>query len=141
MGLVARKLDADAGRILYDDGRGGGDRDVTRASMDALARAGLVKTNQIVQDFDTLTIRESLSLALTAPRAERFWNVLGPRRPDPVLEAEIDGLLSRFSFSRGRTATRARRGRRKLLDNPALPPRCARACSRWTSRPPGCPTT
>ena len=115
MGLVTRKLEADEGRILYDDGRGGGERDIRGMSMDAVARLGLVKTNQVVQDFETLTIRDSLRLALARPSRERVWTVFARRRPDPAAEAEIDALLGRFSFSQpdGHALSA---GEKKLLD-------------------------
>ena len=115
MGLVTRRIDANEGRVLYDDGRGGGERNLAGMGMDAVARAGLVKTNQVVQDFAALTIRDSLRLALAGPSGERLWNVFAPRRADPGVEAEIEEHLARFAFSQpdGHALSA---GEKKLLD-------------------------
>ncbi|MDZ5697449.1 ABC transporter ATP-binding protein [Chelativorans sp. M5D2P16] len=113
MGLITRKLTADAGRLIYRPGDT--DIDLGSMSMDMVARAGLVKTNQVIQDFESLSIRDSLRLSLALPEWERFWTVFARRRNDERIEAEIDEILTHFPFANpGGKALSA--GEKKLLD-------------------------
>ncbi len=113
MGLITRKLTADAGTLTYRPD--GTEIDLRAMSMDQAARAGLVKTNQVIQDFETLSIRDSLRLALARPEREQFWTVLTRRRNRDAAEAEIDEILSHFPFENPNGDARSA-GEKKLLD-------------------------
>ena len=113
MGLITRKLTADSGAITY--WRDGEPIDVMRMGMDAVVRAGLVKTNQVIQDFDSLSIRDSLRLSLTPPRYESMWGVLRGRALPDAVEREVDDYLRLFRFQKpdGHALSA---GEKKLLD-------------------------
>ena len=63
MNLVTQKLRLDAGTVHYSP-NGDGSINITGMSVDRVARLGVVKTNQVIRDFDGLTIRDSLLLSL-----------------------------------------------------------------------------
>lgn len=113
MGLITRKLTADRGTLRYRPE--GTDIDLARMSTDQVARAGLVKTNQVIQDFESLSIRDSLRLASASPKRERFWTVLTARRDSDAVEAEINTLLGHFPFENLNGKARSA-GEKKLLD-------------------------
>src|SRR5688572_16389264 len=60
----------DSGTIVYHGPQGS--VNIGRLPTHRIARAGVVKSNQVIQDFETLTIRDSLLLAVAAPHEERF---------------------------------------------------------------------
>ena len=64
MKLITHVGSPDRGRIEYHSP--GGTVVLTKHSPDAIARMGVVKTNQVIQDFESLTIRESLLLSLAS---------------------------------------------------------------------------
>ena len=73
MKLITHVVSPDRGRIEYHSP--GGTVVLTKHSPDAIARMGVVKTNQVIQDFESLTIRESLLLSLAGAEQEKFWKV------------------------------------------------------------------
>jgi len=52
--LISHKLKMDTGQILYYPKDS--EIDISRKSFDEIARLGMVRTNQIIQDFQSLTI-------------------------------------------------------------------------------------
>jgi len=80
-----------------------------------VARLGLIKTNQRIQNIDSLTIRDSLRMAATPPERQDWRSVLRLPEPDDALEAEIDTLLARFPFS-DKDGYANSGGEKKLLD-------------------------
>lgn len=113
MGLITSTLQMDTGRILYFPQ--GEPIDISVMSLDTIARMGLVKTNQIIQDFDSLTIRESLLFSLTKPSYEQFWSVFSSGGLEDEAQAEIDFYLDYFQFQdvNGHALSA---GEKKLLD-------------------------
>jgi ABC-type branched-subunit amino acid transport system ATPase component len=67
----------DAGRVVFEG------RDVTRASLAARGRAGLMRSFQHARTFGSLTVREALQLAAESPRARAAAPATGG--PDAVL--------------------------------------------------------
>jgi ABC-type branched-subunit amino acid transport system ATPase component len=68
----------------------------------------------VIQDFETLTIRDSLLLAAASHRDEQFWR-LGRTRADAEVQGKIEGYLEYFQFENpDRHALSA--GEKKLLD-------------------------
>jgi ABC-type branched-subunit amino acid transport system ATPase component len=113
MGLITRKISADTGSILYRPHDAS--IELARMSFDAVARFGLVKTNQIIQDFDSLSIRDSLRLSLTPSYLESPWRVFGSNDLPDELEAEIAWYLEHFAFQNLRGSALSA-GEKKLLD-------------------------
>jgi ABC-type branched-subunit amino acid transport system ATPase component len=113
MGLLTRRIAATTGTISLEDG------DVTHPlnpiRSHQVANLGLVKTNQRIQGFPSLTIRDSLRLAATSPGAESYRGVLTDAQSDDAIEAEIDDYLSRFSFADPDGYAKSG-GEKKLLD-------------------------
>lgn len=113
MGLITSTLQMDTGQILYYPN--GNAVDISTMSLDTIARMGLVKTNQIIQDFDSLTIKESLLFSLTQPRFEQFWNIFSEHRLEEEAQAEIDFYLDYFQFQNVEGHALSA-GEKKLLD-------------------------
>tara|TARA_Y100001934_G_C12121865_1_gene663552 strand:+ start:147 stop:896 length:750 start_codon:yes stop_codon:yes gene_type:complete len=87
--LLCGELDADSGRVMLDGA------DITRASPDTRARAGLARSFQRNNLFTELTVRENLVIACTLQQGIGHigWNLL--RRYDSVateVEASIEQL-------------------------------------------------
>ena len=74
----------DRGRILFEG------REITRMPMDARFRAGLARTFQIPGPYPSLTVRESVRVAMLAGRPGRSAERGGER-----LEEELEAVLVR----------------------------------------------
>ena len=74
----------DRGRILFDG------REITRMPMDARFRAGLARTFQIPGPYPSLTVLESVRVAMLAGRPGR-----GAERGETRLEKELEAVLVR----------------------------------------------
>lgn len=113
LGLLTRRLAATSGSVTFeiDDEA----HDLMTLRSDQVARLGLVKSNQRIQGFDSLSIRDSLRLAATAPERETWKSAWRQDRGDPALEDEIDALLSAFPFSDPAGFAKSG-GEKKLLD-------------------------
>ena len=75
----------------------------------------MVRTNQIIQDFDSLSIRDSLLLSLATARHERFWAIFSENKLRKAAEEEIEEYLDYFHFENpdGHALSA---GEKKLLD-------------------------
>ena len=113
MSLITQKVKKDQGDILYYPNDYA--VDLSNKRLDQVARMGLVRTNQIIQDFDSLSIKDSLLLSLGTPRYERFFNLFGEKSLRREAEAEIDGYLDYFHFE-DPTGHALSAGEKKLLD-------------------------
>jgi len=94
--LISHKLKMDQGQILYYSN--GDEIDISRKTFDSIARLGMVRTNQIIQDFDSLSIRDSMLLSLATPRHERFYSIFSENKLRKAAEAEIEEYLDYFHF-------------------------------------------
>ena len=111
--LITHKLKMDHGQILYYPNGNG--MDISKKSFDEIARLGMVRTNQIIQDFQSLSIRDSLLLSLATPKYERFYNIFSEKKLRKVTEQEIEKYLDYFHFENpdGHALSA---GEKKLLD-------------------------
>ena len=82
---------------------------------DRMARHGVVKSNQVIMDFDKLTIWDSLLLAVTEGRYEQPHRILSERTVFERHEAEIRHHLDYFGFTEP-TGFAMSAGDKKLLD-------------------------
>jgi ABC-type branched-subunit amino acid transport system ATPase component len=98
MNLITQKLRLDSGTVQYS-ANGDGAINITGMPVDRVARLGVVKTNQIIRDFDGLTTRDSLLLSLAAPRYERFYRLASEDRLRAETRAEIQGYLDHFQIA------------------------------------------
>lgn len=113
MGLLTRRIPPTTGSVSLED-------DNETHSLNPLksydvARLGLVKTNQRIQGFESLTIRDSLRLAATSHSDETYRGVLKDTKADETIEEEIDGYLKRFKFEDADGFAKSG-GEKKLLD-------------------------
>lgn len=114
MSLITRKLSIDSGEILYMP-TGEAEIDIAKKSLDEVARMGLVRTNQIIQDFASLSIRDSLLLSLSNPSYDKFFRLFGGRELERTVQKEIDFYLDYFPFE-NRNGHALSAGEKKLLD-------------------------
>ena len=114
MRMIMHSLPLDAGRIsLVSPGRS----EVLLSGLpaDRMARHGVVKSNQVIMDFDKLTIWDSLLLSVTEARHERPSSVFSERQVFRRHEEEMRRYLDTFGFG-DPTAFALSAGEKKLLD-------------------------
>lgn len=111
--LITHKVSMDQGQILYYKDRK--EIDISKKSLDEISRLGLVRTNQIIQDFESLTIRDSLLLSLATSKQENFYNIFNEKELRKSTEKEIEKYLDYFHFENpdGHALSA---GEKKLLD-------------------------
>ncbi|MEP3279262.1 MAG: ATP-binding cassette domain-containing protein [Stappiaceae bacterium] len=113
MGLLTRRLSPTTGSIWLEDEEQSHELNALKSYE--VARLGLVKTNQRIQGFESLKIRDSLRLAATTHAQETLRGVLDDDPLSEELEEEIDTYLSAFSFA-DRDGYALSGGEKKLLD-------------------------
>ena len=116
MRLIMHAIKLDTGTVsLSDPGSPNGSVVLSKTPQHRIARLGVVKTNQIIQDFPNLTIWDSLLLAVGRTRNEQPGRIFSERR---VLEEhgdEIQSYLDYFSFENPNGFANSA-GEKKLLD-------------------------
>jgi ABC-type branched-subunit amino acid transport system ATPase component len=114
MRMVMHSIPLDSGTISLVSPDGS---EVVLSKMPAhqLARHGVVKTNQVIMDFDRLTIWDSLLLALTESRYEQPHRIFSERTVFDAHEAEMRQYLEFFGFE-DPAAFALSAGEKKLLD-------------------------
>jgi len=83
--ILSGAIRPERGKVVF---RG---KEITRLPMEARVRAGIARTFQIPEPYPSLTVAESVRVALRPGGAEGPWT---PRRPDPGGEP-IDAVLRR----------------------------------------------
>ncbi|WP_110241490.1 branched-chain amino acid ABC transporter permease/ATP-binding protein [Nocardioides gilvus] len=92
--MVAGFTTPDSGQILFDG------LDVTRASPEQRAVAGLVRSFQDAALFQTLTVRETLMVAQERVAPTRlWWSLLGVRTAEKAKAAAADELMERMGLT------------------------------------------
>ncbi|MBE3076355.1 MAG: ATP-binding cassette domain-containing protein [Actinobacteria bacterium] len=94
---------------------GGGEVVLSSLPTDRMARHGVVKSNQVIMDFDKLTVWDSLLLAVAEARYEQPHRVFSERTVFKRHEDEIRHYLDYFGFS-DPTEFAMSAGEKKLLD-------------------------
>ncbi len=113
MGLLTRRIAPSTGSVTLEDGKT--THRLNPLKSHDVARLGLVKTNQRIQGFESLTIRDSLRLAATPFGQETYRGVLRDTTMDAAIETEIDAYLARFKFDDPDGFAKSG-GEKKLLD-------------------------
>jgi len=113
MNLIMRRLPLDTGQVTWH--ANGDPVEISRLTVEQIARLGIVKTNQIVQDFESLTIIDSFLLSLADSGFEKFYRVFSDKELRRQTEHEIAGYLDFFHFEapNGRALSA---GEKKLLN-------------------------
>lgn len=114
MRMIMHSISLDRGRITL---LAPGGRAVVFSSLPAhrIARHGVVKSNQVIMDFDKLTIWDSLLLAAAEPRYELPHRIFSERAVFERHEDEIRRYLDYFGFTDPTTFAMSA-GEKKLLD-------------------------
>jgi len=114
MRMIMHSIPLDRGRITL---LAPGGRAVVLSSLPAhrIARHGVVKSNQVIMDFDKLTIWDSLLLAAAEPRYELPHRIFSERAVFERHEDEIRRYLDYFGFTDPTTFAMSA-GEKKLLD-------------------------
>lgn len=113
MSLITRKLQMDQGDLVFSPD--GNRHDITKMKLDQVTRMGLVRTNQIIQDFDSLSIKDSLLLSFSTPWYEKFYKPFGENQLREEAAESIDSYLDYFHFENPKGHALSA-GEKKLLD-------------------------
>lgn len=97
LGCLTRRIPPTTGSVQFDTGTES--HDLMPIEPHEVARLGLIKTNQRIQGFDSLTIKEGLRLVGTPPEAEDWRAIWTLPEPNADLEGEIEALMARFPFA------------------------------------------
>ncbi len=114
MRMIMHSTSLDRGKISLLPSGG---REVVLSSLpaDRMARHGVVKSNQVIMDFDKLTIWDSLLLAVAEAKYEQPHRIFSERTVFEQHEDEIRQHLDYFEFA-DPTAFAMSAGEKKLLD-------------------------
>ncbi len=114
MRMVMHSLPLDNGSISL---RPPGGREIVLSKLPTyrMARHGLVKSNQVIMDFDKLTIWDSLLLSVAETRYEQPYRMFAERSVFRRHEEEMRHYLDYFGFE-DPTAFALSAGEKKLLD-------------------------
>jgi ABC-type branched-subunit amino acid transport system ATPase component len=114
MRMIMHSTPLDRGRIALLP-PGGGEVVLSGLPAHQMARLGVVKSNQVIMDFDKLTIWDSLLLAVAEARYEQPNRIFSERTVFAKHEDEIRQHLDYFGFA-DPTGFALSAGEKKLLD-------------------------
>lgn len=114
MRLIMGSLKGDSGQIRLER-EGKRDVELSRLPAQKIAQSGVVKTNQVITDFEGLTILDSLMLAVTPERREFPLHLMGERPTYEENRAEIERQLDHFGLENTRRLALSA-GEKKLVD-------------------------
>ena len=113
MSLITNKITSDSGEVVfYPNGEG---IDISNVPLEEIACMGIVRTNQIIQDFENLTIRESMLLASASSKYESPFKLFNDSKLRKETEKEIEEYLDYFHFENP-DGYALSAGEKKLLD-------------------------
>jgi len=99
MRMIMHSIRLDRGKVTFFDPEGPAEGVVLSSRPPhAIARLGVVKTNQVIQDFEQLTIWDSLLLAAARARDERAHQIYRERRVWSEYGDEIQEYLDLLPF-------------------------------------------
>ena len=113
MRLIMRSTKADTGTVTLEDGSS--EVVLSKLPPHRIASLGVVKTNQVTQDFAGLTIWDSLLLAVAQRHDERPHRIYRERHVRESHGEEIQSYLDLFEFSEPEGFAHST-GEKKLLD-------------------------
>jgi ABC-type branched-subunit amino acid transport system ATPase component len=111
--LISKKISMTEGRILFY--KGDEEVDISKLTFDKVSRSGLVRSNQIIQDFESLSIIDSMLLSLADSKHERFYKIFNDKKVRKMAEEEIQWYLDFFHFDDPNENAHSA-GEKKLLD-------------------------
>ena len=114
MRLIMGSLKTDSGQIRLEQ-NGRRDIELSRLPAHKIAQSGVVKSNQVITDFEGLTILDSLLLSVTPPRREHPLHLAGERATYEEHRAAIERQLDHFGLENTRRLALSA-GEKKLVD-------------------------
>ena len=116
MRLIMHSIKLDRGRISFaEPASTNGSIELSATPAHQIARLGVVKTNQVIQDFPNLTIWDSLLLSVAEAKSERPGKIYSERRVLDEYGDEMLQYLDYFSFENPNGFANSA-GEKKLLD-------------------------
>jgi ABC-type branched-subunit amino acid transport system ATPase component len=116
MRMIMHSLKLDRGRVTFFSGDASRDSvEISRKPAHAIARLGVVKTNQVIQDFEKLTIFDSLLLSVAKMHDEQPYQIYRERHLWAEYGDEIEGYLEELPFENPYGFAKSA-GEKKLLD-------------------------
>ncbi|MBM3695145.1 MAG: ATP-binding cassette domain-containing protein [Actinobacteria bacterium] len=115
MRMIMHSVRLDQGTVTFHPGGGSSSVVISSLPAHAMASLGVVKTNQVIQDFEKLTIWDSLLLAAARGRDERPFRIFAEKRVWAQNTAEIKRYLDEFPFASPYGFAKSA-GEKKLLD-------------------------
>jgi ABC-type branched-subunit amino acid transport system ATPase component len=117
MRMVMHSTGLDRGTITLRPGGRSSAGDVVLSDLPShrMAHHGVVKSNQVIMDFDKLTIWDSLLLAAAPQNAERPHRIFDEHRVFASASDEVTRYLDLFGFDDPSTFAKSA-GEKKLLD-------------------------
>ena len=115
--MIMHSVDLDEGQVVYWPPEGSDQTPAMLSEMppNEISRLGVVKTNQVIQDFDDLTIFDSLLLSVASPSDERAYELF---REEELFEEHAESIrwyLDHFDFE-DPSGFALSGGEKKLLD-------------------------
>jgi ABC-type branched-subunit amino acid transport system ATPase component len=114
MRMIVHAVPLDRGTITLQPA-GGPKLVLSNMPTDRIARHGVIKSNQVITDFDKLTILDSILLAVTEAHHERPYRIFSERAAFERHRTEIERMLDYFEFQNS-TGFAMSAGQKKLLD-------------------------
>ena len=114
MNVITQARRPDSGKVVYRPDRDAG-VDLTGMKLDEIARLGVVKTNQVITEFDSLTIRDSMLLSAARPADERFWRLSADQALRRESREQVEVYLDHFHLDEP-DGSALSAGEKKLLD-------------------------
>lgn len=115
MRMIMHALSLDSGTVTFLPPHGEDPSVLSNLPAYAIPRLGVVKSNQVTQDFDRLTIWDSLLLSVAEPSDERPWQIYREPGLFDDYQEEIRYYLDYFGFEDPTRFARST-GEKKLLD-------------------------
>lgn len=115
MRMIMHAISLDAGTVTFLPADGKGPRVLSDMPAYAIPRLGVVKSNQVTQDFERLTIWDSLLLSVAEQSDEQPWQIYREKGLFDEHEEEIRHYLDYFGFEDPSRFARST-GEKKLLD-------------------------
>ncbi len=116
MRLIMHSTKLDRGKVvLLPEGPGSTELVLSKMPTNQMAHHGVVKSNQVIMDFEKLTVMDSLLLAVATERDERPYGVFGETGVYDRERERIAWYLERFGFEDPLGYARSA-GEKKLLD-------------------------
>jgi len=113
--MIMHSISLDEGTIVLSSNRSGAETILSNLPASSMARNGIVKTNQVITDFEQLTILDSMLLSVAQRSDERSYEIYREQGLYRDHVDEIQWYLDQFAFEDPYGFANSA-GEKKLLD-------------------------